>query len=46
MIIINNKEYNDYNVEISWGEFSISHYGKRRKGIALLLLLISIIINL
>lgn len=34
MIIINNEEYNDYNIKVSWGEFSVSHCGKRRKGIA------------
>ena len=34
MIRINNKEYNDYNVKISWGEFSVSHHGKRKKGIS------------
>lgn len=34
MIIINNKEYTNYNIKVSWGEFSVSHHGKRRKGIA------------
>ena len=34
MIIINNTEYKDYNIKVSWGEFSVSHHGKRRKGIS------------
>ena len=34
MIIINNKKYNEYSIKVSWGEFSVSHCGKRRKGIA------------
>ncbi len=34
MIIINNNEYNNYNIKVSWGEFSVSHNGKRRQGIS------------
>lgn len=34
MIIINNKEYNNYNIEVSWGKFSVSHNKKRRQGIS------------
>lgn len=34
MIKINNKEYNKYNVKIAWGNFNITSYGKKIKGIA------------
>lgn len=34
MIIINNKEYDNYTIQVSWGNFSVSYQGKRRTGIA------------
>jgi len=34
MIIINNQEYNNYEIKIDWSNFSVYSNGKRRIGIA------------
>ena len=34
MIKINNKEYNNYDIEITWGDFDVVSNGEKRKGSA------------
>ena len=34
MVVLNNKKYNDYNVDISWGDFSIFSGNEKRSGVA------------
>lgn len=34
MIIINDEKYDDFGVEITWGNFSVTSHGKRRTGIS------------
>lgn len=34
MIKINNKKYNNYDISITWGKFTVSSHGKRRTGIS------------